>query len=46
MDYTALAASIDFTAILTFIGAAVGAAFGVRVALKGVTFVKSALSKS
>lgn len=46
MDWTALGTSIDYTAILTFIGVAVTAGFGVRLALKGVTMAKSAFQKS
>lgn len=46
MDYTALATSVNFTEVLGFLTAAVAAAFAVRVALKGVGFVKSALTKS
>lgn len=46
MDYTALAATVDFSDVITFLTAAVTAAFLVRVALKGVGFVKSALTKS
>jgi|GEM_PF-4301187 len=46
MDYTALAATVDFADVLTFLTASVAAGFAVRVALKGVSFVKSALAKS
>ena len=46
MDWTALAATIDFSNILTFMTAAVTAGFGVRLALKGVQYAKSAFSKA
>lgn len=46
MDWIAIGATIDFADILTFAGVAVTAAFGVRIALKGVAMAKSALSRS
>lgn len=46
MDFTALAATIDFAPVITFMTAAVTAGFAVRLALKGVTYAKSAFAKS
>lgn len=46
MDWAAIGATIDFADILTFMGVAVTAAFGIRIALKGVGMAKAALSKS
>lgn len=45
MDWATIGATIDFADIITFAGVVVTAAFGVRIALKGIGMAKSALSK-
>lgn len=45
MDWAAIGATISFADILTFAGVVVTAAFTVRMALKGVSMAKSALTK-
>lgn len=46
MDFATIAATIDYSSVLTFMGTAVTAGFSVLVALKGVSYAKSAFSKS
>lgn len=38
--WTAITAAVDFADVLTFIGVAAAAVFGVRVALRGISFGK------
>ncbi len=44
--WTAIGGTIDYAPILAFMVVAVTAGFAVRLALKGVSMAKSALSKS
>ena len=46
MDWATIGATIDYADILAFMGVAVTAGFGVRLALKGVSYAKSAFSKA
>jgi hypothetical protein len=46
MDWAAIGATIDYADILTFMGVAVTAGFGVKIALKGVSYAKAALGRA
>lgn len=46
IDWGAIAGSINFSTILAAIGVIVTASFGVRVAMKGISYMKTALSFS
>lgn len=45
MDFTTLSAAVDFSAVLTAIGVVAVAVFGVKVSLKGISMVSSALNR-
>jgi hypothetical protein len=45
-DWTTISGTIDYAPVLAFMVVAVTAGFSVRLALKGVSMAKSALSKS
>ena len=45
MDWTTIAATVDYAYILAFMASVVAATFTVRVALKGVGMAKAALSR-